>query len=141
MGSLFTTVPAVVDKLNSRFRPVVAKHSRYLALLRGDVDDFKEQVGSLFQLTADQGLLGQAVSSALAQSVSLLDKVQSLEEELLSCSKELVDGAEHTALAKDDGSCIGLARFSVYGGGLVNILCRGVHVRGGYLFPPLVLLG
>jgi hypothetical protein len=33
VGSLFTTVPSVVDKLNSRFRPVVSKHSRDLASL------------------------------------------------------------------------------------------------------------
>ena len=62
----------MVDKLNSTYRPVVTKHSRLLSSLRWDMDNFKEQVGSLLQLTAEHGLLGQAVRVALAQNNSYL---------------------------------------------------------------------
>ena len=53
------------------------------------MEDFKEQVGSLIQLTAEHRLLSQAVSVALAQNNSLSSKLQSLEKELLSFSEEL----------------------------------------------------
>jgi hypothetical protein len=66
------------------------------------VEDFKEQVGSLIQLTAEHGLLSQAVSVALAQNDSSSSKLQSLEEELLSFSEELGDETKCSAMIKDE---------------------------------------
>ena len=82
MGALFATVPAVVTKLNARYHPAVSKHSKEIRSLRGDMDDFTLQVGSLLQLAADHGSLSQAVNMALTQSDLAWTTVQGLEEEL-----------------------------------------------------------
>ena len=76
LDNLSTALPQVVDKLNSRFRPVLRDHARVLRSLRDESSELREHLSSLLQLTSEHGSVSGAVKVALTRSSTLLAALQ-----------------------------------------------------------------
>lgn len=101
VDNLNAAVPAIVNKLNTRYRPTITGHSQDIRIINDHVDELRGHLGSVLQLVADHGSLSQAVNAALAGSNTSLSAFQSLEEELHIFAEELADCAERADVSKD----------------------------------------
>jgi len=94
VDELNAAVPKVVDKLNARYRRVIATQKKDGSNFKATTEEMKEQLGSLLQLVIDHGSLSDAVNAALKgsdTSLASLASLANLEQSLETFTDELVD--------------------------------------------------